>query len=278
MMWCIFKTMSSPSRRERVAIGRTLKEFAFEQSPMFARDEIQSMEVAQEYDFIDQPPIPEEVRHVLVPDHISIRLAFYAMRLSNDKGKPPIYTYGLVTTGTQMLLPRELPLSEASWRTLHKRLLMDEVPGEAMRYHLDTVKDDVIETLLASGSDCRRFQKQVLSFSSAENAIESNYQYGISINGDTYEGGSTYEQLEMVDEWELVETAEGELYVPPRVHDDELTLGDEVEVRLQFDALVRETGLESRDTTDLLPHEDKLQQLRYAVECLRRRELIDSAD
>lgn len=278
MMWCIFKTMSSPSRRERVAIGRTLKEFAFEQSPMFARDEIQSMEVAQEYDFIDQPPIPEEVRHVLVPDRISIRLAFYAMRLSGEEGKPPIYTYGVVTTGTQMLLPRELPLSETTWRTLHRQQFTDEVPGVALQYQLDTVKDDVIEMLHEGGADCRRFQKQMLSFSSVEAAIESSYQYGISINGDTYEVGSTYQQQELLDGWELVETGEGELYVPPQAYEDELSLGDEVEVRLHFEALVQEAGLESRDSIDLLPHEDKLQQLRYAVECLRRRELIDPAD
>lgn len=271
-----------PSRRQRTGLARTLKQFAFEQSPLFQEGKIQTMEVTQSFEIIEKVPEEAYLPGVLPFDQVRIKLGFCATRFSDGPKTKPIYTYNVTTEGTQAIHPRQLDLTDEAWTALWEKYMDDEadMPDEdvmqgTVRYGdfaTDDMKEDIIDCLLDAGAECELYQKSMLSFSTVEPGIESSYERGVSIEHALFDSVSTHDHLD--GGWEYHQTPDGVLYVPPAYAPDELSIGDEIETRTQFTELIRAYGTDQQAAENgLLPHEDKLREMMHAVECLRSRRI-----
>lgn len=273
----------NPSGRQRKELARTLKTFAFEQSPLFQEGRIQAMETTQSFEIIEKVPDDLELPGMLPIDQVRIKLGFYATRFSDGPKTRPIYSYNITSEGTQLLHPRQLDLTDDAWTTLWEKYMDDEPdmpdddgiqPGAAVskEFVTDDMKEDIIECLLEAGAECELYQKSMLSFSTVESGIESSYERGISIESALFDPVSTHDYLDA--EWEYQQTPDGMLYIPPSYAPDELMIGDEIETRTQFNALIRAYGTDQQAAENgLLPHEDKAREMMHVVDCLRARRI-----
>lgn len=272
-----------PSRQQRVGLARTLKQFAFEQSPLFQEGKIQAMDVTQSFELIEK--VPEDIRlpGTLPFDQVRIKLGFYATRFRDEPKSRPIYVYNITSEGTQMIHPRQLNLTDDAWSALWEKYMDDEpdMPDEDVMHYgvmkhgdfvTEDMKEDIIDSLLEGGAECELYQKSMLSFSTVESGIESSYERGVSIESGLYDPLSTHDHLD--GRWSYEDTPDGVLYVPPTYAPDELPIGDEIETRTQFNELIRAYGTDKQAAENgLLPHEDKLREMMYIVGCLRARRI-----
>lgn len=272
-----------PSRQQRIGLARTLKQFAFEQSPLFQEGKIQAMEVAQSFEIIEKVPEDIVLPGMLPIDQVRIKLGFYATRFKDEPKSRPIYSYNITSEGTQLIHPRQLNLTDDAWSALWEKYMDDEpdVPDEDVLRHgvvtqgefvSEDMKDDIIDCLLEAGAECELYQKSMLSFSTVEPGIESSYERGISIEQALFDPVSTHDHLDSG--WEFQQTPDGALYVPETYAPDELSIGDEIETRTQFNEIIRAYGTDQQAAENgLLPHEDKLREMMYIVDCLRARRI-----
>lgn len=271
-----------PSRRQRNELSRTLKRFAFEQSPLFGENKIQAMEVAQSFEIIEKVPEGCFTPGTLQFDQLKIKLGFTATRFSESAKAKPVYSYLASVEGTQLIHPRQLNLSDDSWVALWKKYLEDEdqIDPEELAagtvLHAETVpadmRDEIIDVLIDAGAECELYQKSMLSFSSCEPGIESSYERGISIENALFDSVSTHDHFD--DDYDSFNTPDGVLYIRPPYAPDELPIGDEIEVRTQFIDVVRGLGMDKETSeNDFLPHEYKLREMMHVVECLRKRRI-----
>lgn len=275
------------SRKQRTQLTGELKGFAFEQSPLFQENIIQTMEISQAFEFIE--PVPEYARTpgMLDFDQTRIRLGFFATRFSNaGEAGPPTYSFEVVTQATRLIHPRQLDIGDEAWRELWKEYMDDDIESAALD-HLDDgdlsqkdlrlgellgIKEDVIECLIEAGAECELYQRSSLSFATCEHSIESSYERGVRVEGKDIESIGTHDYND--DGWEVQDTPDGQLYIPPKYAPDELPIGDEIETRTQFIELIRayQTDKEAAEN-GLLPHDHKLREMRYVLECLRKRRI-----
>lgn len=275
--------MPYPTKRQRKALARDLKSFAFEQSPMFQHGQIQSAETYQVFEFIEKVPEDVWMPGTLQYDQTKIKLGFRATRFASDDGQPPVYSYEVTTEGTSLIHPRQLNLSDEAWRVLWKKYFDDEMDEEELPDGAvldaeesaisDDSKADLIDTFVDGGIECELYQKNTLSFASCEEMIESSYERGVSIEAALFDTLSTHDYYHD-DGWEAHQTPDGELYIPPRYAPDELPIADEIEVRTRFSELISAYGTDREAAENgLLPHEHKLREMMYVVECLRKRRI-----
>ena len=272
-----------PSRQQRIGLARTLKQFAFEQSPLFQEGRIHAMEVAQSFEIIEKVPEDVQLPGMLPIDQVRIKLGFYATRFKDEPKTRPIYSYNITSEGTQLIHPRQLNLTDDAWTALWEKYMDDEpdTPDEDVlqqgimtedQFVSEDMKEDIIECLLEAGAECELYQKNMLSFSTVEAGIESSYERGVSIESALFDPVSTHDHLD--GEWGYQQTPDGALYVPPTYAPDELSIGDEIETRMQFNDLIRAYGTDQQAAENgLLPHEDKLREMMYVVDCLRARRI-----
>jgi len=276
--------MSYPSRRERNTLTRQLKEFAREQSPMFVEGLVDAMEVKQSYLLFDRMPDGISLEGHLDYDETRIDLGFYATRYLRDDGKKADYGFNIWLTGSRLLHPRQLRLSDDSWERLQYQYLEDgsrhdvEPIGDVDDIEPLTdqeVRDEIIDEIIETGDSCEVYQNVGYSFSTAEPGIESSYERGVKVDDTAFDIYSTHGANDLDEDWEAVETADGDtIYVPPKLHDDELSIGDEIEVRSQFIDLIRGLHLDTESSMDqLIPHDDKMIQMMFLVDCMRRRRI-----
>lgn len=251
---------------------------------MFADGLIDATGTKQEYILYDRMPEGLLLKGHLLYDETRIELGFYATRYAREDGRKPDYAFDVWLTGSQLLHPRQLTLSPDSWEKLQYQYLEDgsrhdvEPIGDVeniVPLTDEEIRDETIDEIIEAGDTCESYQNIGYSFSTVEPAIDSSYERGVKVDGTVFDMFSTHSTDDIDDEWEAVDTADGKrLYVPPKLHDDELPIADEIEVRLQFVDLIRGLHLDSESSMDqLTPHEDKLAQMMFLVECMKRRRI-----
>lgn len=272
----------NPTRRQQKELARTLKDFAFEQSPMFRENHVQSMRLTQEFTFFDQPPLPPELDEVLQRDRTTIELGFRATRFVQP-GLPTLYHYEITTTGSHAIRPRDLRqhLSDDAWAELYNiygdeyEIYDTDGTSKEDQQAREELQDVMIEEMYEVGADCEIYQSQTLSYGTAEETIESSYERGISVNNATYDVLSSHDFHDFGDSMEFIKTPEGGHWAPIRHHgpDGPLDITQEIAIDDAFDQIVGDIESDDRLSIDLLPYDDKLREVLYVIECLRKRSL-----
>lgn len=272
----------NPTRRQQKELAKVLKDFAFEQSPMFQQNHVQSMKVTQEFTYFDQPALPPELDETYLRDRTTIELGFRATRIVQP-GFPTHYYYEISTIGSNSIHPKELKkrLSHDAWVHLQDTYgdpeFIYDTDGESQegQQAREELQDIMIEEMCDEGVDCEVYQGQTLSYSTAEETIESSYERGFSINNATYDVLSSHDFHSLDETTEFIQTPEGGFWAPIRHHgpDGPLDITEEIAIDAQFDQIVGDIDNDDRLSLDLFSYDDKLREVLHVVRCLRNRSL-----
>ena len=273
-----------PTRKERNALTRELKDFAREQSPMFAEGIIHSAAVEQHYMFFDMTPEDIRMPGQLDRDETKLELGFFATRHLRDDHKKPYYSFDVWMTASRLLHPRQLDLSDDSWEMLRHKYLDEELSETLEEGDIvegiepledEQIRDEVIDEIIDEGDVCESYQNVSFSYSTAQPNIETSYERGTKVDGFALDVTSTHDTSDYDDDYEVAfPIGDNTLYIPPKLHEDELSIADEIVVRRDFLEIIRGLGLDKEANMNaLLTHEDKLAQMMHLVECMRKRRI-----
>jgi hypothetical protein len=280
--------MEYPSRSELSRLARELKLFAFDESPMFKDGQVDRMHVQRGFGFATKNELAFLLPGTLDVDETDITIRFSSNRYLVEDEKP-VYVFEAVTTGHQLIHPRQLRLGAQAWHALRHdyldEMLEDDLTDAGLIDEIEAlsdeeVRDEIIDAITDAGDECSLYQKTMLSVDTKLGAIEASYERGVSIDETVYDLASTHELNTSEDPWEAVDTGDGtSLYVPPKLYEDELELGDEVETRLSFDELVKDLGLDvEANRGDFLDHKHKMAELLFIIQCFRKRRIPSLSD
>lgn len=252
--------MVSFMRKQLAGLRRELKDFAFEQSPSFQNGFVAGMEVVKR-SYFDEPSLPEGLSPVVEPDLIIVQMGFKAIRLSGGYGGKPIYVFSLTSETSQTISSRSLPDSLLDDMVLE---YLDDEEGEE-RDSTDALSDrrreELHDSFTEDGIECYRYMGISLEISDFEKAIEEIYTRGYCVNGNIIEEMSTADTIYDADQV-VVDSPERE-----RIDDPDVMMS------IDFLDLIEASGINSRETTDLLPTEEKIDRCRFIMHTLRTGDL-----
>lgn len=248
------------SSHEQRRFERTLKSFAFYESPEFKSNIIQAMGVTRKFQEIAKEPYKNTDNELVeVPLDASVEISFEATRLaysSSPDGKPD-YLFKVNVSAFRDILPYELQLSASAVRSLAENLgltdLEDEMPENVVREEVDR--------------ELREYECPIEVYQWVESKYRTNtgdvtefYGHGYEVDGERYDDLSTYPV-------EGSGSASNTEAIPDPI---EAGLNN-----LLYTELINGGRLpvaESKSGT-LLPVQDRMQTMLWAVSCLRARRL-----
>ena len=280
----------NPTVRQQNELARTIKQFAFEESPMFQQNHVQEMNIKRQFIFFDQPELPEDFedlpqkwREIYQGERTQIELGFRAVRVRQEDGKP-IYCFEASIYAARSITTGELSsgLSQDAWDGLSMEFGSGDIDFDA-EDSSDTAtqlrndrREEIIDVLRDGGIECETFQSEMLSFSTIESTIESSYEKGYLINDVAYDVRNSHNLSETDENYsEYVQTADGGLWITHRNQgrDGVIDVEDEISVGEVFGQIVAKLG-EDQISIDLLPYADKRAEMLYVIECLRKKVLL----
>lgn len=280
----------NPSVRQQNELARTMKQFAFEESPMFQGNQIQEMSSARQFVYFDQTERPvrfeelsEKWKEIYQPERTVIELGFRAVRVCRDDDRSPIYCFEVSIRASRSLGSHDLigRLSQDAWDGMSIELSNSDIDFDAEDASDDATllrdnrRDEVIDALHEKGIDCETYQSEMLSFSTIEETIESSYERGYLINGVPYDVMNSHNLKESGGSIpEHIQTADGDVWISHRDQgfDGTLDVDDEIELEAAFGQIVEE--LDTEASIDFVPYEDKYNEMLYVIECLRKKVLL----
>lgn len=270
----------NPGLRQQKELGQTLKQFAFDESPMFQRNHVREMKVLREFVFCDQPILPDNFEKISLDrqrryasEKTVIELGFRAMRVVQEDSRPT-YTFEVSIRAGKLLFPRDLVgrIRKETWDDLYIEFTDNDVDFDAEDQSdfasvlSNDRRNEVIDELVDNGVECEMYQSELLSTSTSEETIESSYEFGYRINDKPHDEDEGSEWMDTVD---------GEVMITRRNQgfDGPVTATDEFEINGLFDEIIGTIDQE-RDSLDLMSYEDKRRRVLYVIECLRKKTLI----
>lgn len=277
--------MGLPTRREQAELTKALKQFAFDECPQFQDGSVGAMEVSRTFELRDYTPSGVKNPGTLEVTPTMIKLGFCATRVLTEAPKP-IYSFCVRISAERMLHPREMELSDTSWRMLAQQYLdIDSVDDEGDlidEVHTLTVEeihDELINELIDEGIDCSDYFLTSFQCGTDCSAIDRYDERSVHVDEEVYDEVSSFGANAEYgpDEAPVITVADGKvpIIVRPKSPKRETLPGpDQIECASAFDLIVKHTGLiKAYEENTLAPHQDRVAELLYVVECLRAKRI-----
>lgn len=248
--------MNTLSRKQRTKLSRELKEYAFDESPQFAENSVQAMEMSRTFELYDLEAQEDDLYNKTV-----IEIGFRAVRytLGNTSTE---YIFNLHCYAERRLPAEELQLDEDEWYRIDEMYEWDEEDEE------DEVEADepldtacIIEALNEEGCACVQYERLKYLYDTEDGAVRFSNERGYKIDGKYYGVSETHP----------VNLAYRSL--PPVDRLDKDSSGDEIMTQILFDEVTAELQDEFKKNGDIMPSSEKIKEIRYLVECLRQRRI-----
>ena len=270
--------MIEPTSRQRSELTHTLKAFAFEESPQFLRNQVQSMSVERTFEINDHwrkhdeadldindindtemaecPMLDEGL------DTTRFRIGFMATRYAMADSKHPAYTFDVWTSAERFILPCELRSdNEDEWRDLYSELTYEDDDEDMAETDIDALKLIIENELSNSTAECTQYMTRRYEFDSIDGGIQYRDESGYTVDGEEF--GSVIGRL--IDDPTQNTIAENQMLQT----DDP----DEFVINIAFSELVKGFARELQANGNIMPHEQKVAEILFLVDCLKKREL-----
>ena len=259
--------MYKPSRNERRQVERTLKDFAFEQSPMFEQDLVQSMSVEHSYELRDdwQKQLPKEIvdqdpeAEVFSPDSTTVTVGFEASRIPNAYQKRPIYRFAARLIFSTFQLPDQIKMSDQDWLELAYNL--DEYFEEDIE---EMSKAEIIDMLNENMIGCEKYRRVDYEYDTLQGTIQVNDEAGYLIADNPYGVIETHPGSDI----DLIYSDDNPLGNITADAATNLSVDD-----VKFEQAVSELREHYEDHGDLMTHQDKFNEFNYLLQCIKTRRI-----
>lgn len=263
------RSMDIPTRRERIAAARELKEFAFEESPQFRLNQAQGMEIKRGFTVYDDWGERYGVRPSgqLDREELNIEIGLRAARISLGDGWKPEYSFSAWWVASRLIHPEQLELEAHDWTHLYHQYNWEDEDeyddgDEDEDEEPSTAKTDIINTLIAEGVVCEQYNRADYQFETSEGDIQFSDERGFVVGGDTIGAVETHP---FDTHHYLIENNQPVGVEQIKDPFDKLLSGS------LFDKVTHELREQYQQCGNIMPHEEKLREMRFLVSCLRNR-------
>lgn len=259
--------MYEMSRKNKDEVERNLKDFAFEQSPMFKQDTTRGMSMEYTFDLHDNwdDQLPDDIyqdiqdSEIINEDQTIVELGFDAKRLIDVDRRRPVYRFAARLVFNTVQRPYEATMSNEAWEEVAEDFGLDDDEDEPIS------KSEIIEMLTDNMINCQKYRRVDYDYDTREGVIHVNDESGYIIAGGPYGIIETH-PLEY-DFDEDIDEDTGESIAAESLD------SDNVVDNIMFEETISQLRDEYNQSGDIMPHADKFNELNHLMKCLKSRHI-----